>query len=233
MRAGWIAGIVLVSACSKPHVTLPTMSPNLTPEQRVQMFNELHATWEKTTNCGGGEGCKTLYLANGVRVHHPEDLLPVVEPDSITSRAIRDVHKARRKALGYSGVALASLAGLITIVSFWFERGFGQTYPGLDEMPFRFSSSEKVGLLVTGAGMLVGMFGSWHYNRQAGESWGKANENYNAGLAQRLAVCISGFAVVPCESSPTAAPVSSPPTGLLPGPLPPPAQPSAAKPAGP
>jgi len=225
---------MLVSACGKPHVMLPTVSPNLTSEQRVQMFNELYATWEKTTNCGGGVACKALYLANGVRVYHPEDLLPVVGPESITARAVRDVHKARRKALGYSGVALASLAGLITIVSFWFERSrFGQTYPGFDEMPFRFSSSEKVGLLVTGAGTLVGIFGSWHYNRQAGASWGEVNESYNAGLAQRLAVCISGFAVVPCESSPTAAPVSPPPPGLLPGPLPPPAQPSAVKPAGP
>ena len=76
MRAGLIVVIGLVSACSKPHVMLPAVTPNLTPEQRVQMFKELYATREDTmttTSCGEGGGCstsveKTLYLANGTQV---------------------------------------------------------------------------------------------------------------------------------------------------------------------
>lgn len=50
--------------------------------------------------------------------------------------------------------------------------------------------------------MLVGGFGAWYHNGQAVEYWGEANESYNADLAQRLGVCTSGFAVVPCESPP-------------------------------
>lgn len=197
MRAGWIAGLALISACSRPHVTLPTIPPDLTVEQRVQVFNDLHATGEKTvttTNCNGMGGCstnvdKTLYLANGTHVYHPEDLLPVVGPESATALAVRDVHEARRKARVYSWVSIASAVGFIGLVVFSFR---GDS-PG-------FSTPTKLGLLATGGGVLVGGFGAWWQTRQAVEHWGEANERYNEGLAQRLNVCTNGLAVVPCES---------------------------------
>jgi hypothetical protein len=193
--------VALASACSRPHVTLPAVSPNMTAEQRVQMFNELHATGERTlttTSCGGGGGCstnvqKTLYLANGTQVHHPEDLLPVVGPESVTARAVGDVHKARRKALGYAGISLASAVGFITIALI--------SISGDDLEPgFGFSGPAKLGMLATGAGVVVGSIGAWYQKRRAAEHWGVANESYNVGLGERLAVCTSGFAVVPCES---------------------------------
>ncbi|HXJ48159.1 MAG TPA: hypothetical protein VNF91_03235, partial [Candidatus Acidoferrum sp.] len=210
MRAGWITVIGLVSACSKPHVMLPAVTPNMTPEQRVQMFQDLYATREHTrttTICGGRGGCstsveKTLYLANGTQIYHPEDLLPVVEPDSTTARAVRDVHVQRRKALAYGGLSLVSLVGFIAI-------GFTKVEAGGTS----FSTAEKVGLLATIGGLLVGGFGAWYHNNQAAESWGEANESYNASLAQRLDVCTSGFAVVPCESPPAPA---TPPTRAMP-----------------
>jgi hypothetical protein len=221
MRAGLIVVIALVSACSKPHVMLPAVTPDMTPEQRVQMFKELYATGEDTmttTTCGGGGGCstnveKTLYLANGTQVYHPEDLLPVVGSDSITARGVRNVHEQRRKALIYGGISLASVVGFVAIA-------FTKLQPGETS----FSTPEKLGLLVTLGGLLVGGFGAWYHNRQATESWGEANTNYNAGLAQRLGVCTSGFAVVPCESATpgTSAPAMPPMLGPAPPPAPPP-----------
>jgi hypothetical protein len=217
MQARWIAVVALVCACSKPHVMLPAVSPNMTPEQRVQMFDELHAIGENTTtttSCGVGAGAacstkieKTLYLANGTRVYHPEDLLPVVGLDSITARAIRNVHKHRRKALGYTGISFASMAGLLAMA----------TRVIIGESESYFSTPEKIGLVVIGSGLVVGMFGASYHKRQAVKSWRDANENYNAGLAQRLGVCTSSFIVVPCESTtmpPSAPAPSSAPPGM-------------------
>jgi hypothetical protein len=209
MRAGWIATIALVSACSRPHVTLPTIPPDLPPDQRVQVFNDLHATGEKTvttTSCNGMGGCstnvdKTLFLANGTRVYHAEDLLPVVGPESTTAGAVRDMQESRRKARVYSLISIASAVGFIGIVVFSF-RGDN---PG-------FSTPAELGLLATGAGVLVGGFGAWWQTRQAVAHWADANEGYNEGLAQRLNVCTNGLAVVPCETG-------VPPPQPQPGPI--------------
>ncbi len=228
MRAGWIVVIGLVNGCSKPHVVLPAVTPNMTPEQRVQMFNELHATGEDTTTTSfcGPRACstkteKTLHLANGTQVYHPEDLLPIVGADSITARAVSSVHEHRRKALVYTGVGLASVVGLIAI---------GRI--AIESHETSFSTPEKLGLVAIVAGLLVGGFGTWYHDHQATEYWGEANENYNTGLAQRLDVCTSGFAVVACESAPPPATRRVMPPMLGPTSAPAPASPGVTKPFG-
>ena len=199
MRSLWMLiaiAIAMVSACSRPHVTLPTVPPDLLPEQRVQMFNQLYATRENTvitTSCQAGGGCstnvdKTLYLANGTQVYHPEDLLPVVGPDSATARAVHNMHEERRKVRTYGLLTMACMAG-----SFFF------LFKG-DELGS--SALVKVGLPATFGGALLSAFLGRHHFRAATAYWSEANESYNAGLAQRLRVCTSGFAIAPCESAP-------------------------------
>jgi len=216
MRARWVAVIGLVSACSKPHLVLPAVSPNMTPEQRVQMFQELHARRELTTTttmCM--RGCstnveKTMYLANGTEVYYPEDLLPVVASDSITARAVRNVHQQRRRSLLYGGIALASAIGIFAI---WVS--VNNRFQDRGEIDL--STFEERGLLVSGGGLLIGGFGTMYHQRQEVKYWGEANENYNTGLAQRLGVCTSGFAVVPCES--VTPPPAMPPPAMPPMPV--------------
>ena len=220
----------MVSACSRPHVTLPTVPLDLLPEQRVQMFYQLYATRENTvttTTCQSGGGCstnvdKTLYLANGTQVYDPEDLVPVVSPDSATARAVHNVHEERRKVRTYGMLAMACMAG-----SFFF------LFKGDD---LGSSALVKVGLPVTFGGALISAVLGRHHFRAATAYWSEANESYNAGLAQRLRVCTNGLAIAPCESAPPSAPsLTPPPFPLGPPPLAPtPAltPPSAAKPLG-
>lgn len=125
------------------------------------------------------------------------------------------MHEHRRKALVYEGIALASVVGIIAL---------GRIR--LESREFGFSTPEKVGLVAIGGGLLVGGIGTWYHDHQATEYWGEANKNYTAGLAQRLGVCTSGFAIVPCES---ATPPAMPP--ML-GPTPASAPPGATKPFG-
>lgn len=215
--------VALLVAC-KPHVNLVPPPPNATPDQRVQAFEQLHATSEKTTwttSCRGGGGCsttveKTLYLANGTRVYHEEDLLPVLPPNSESAREVRAAQRARSRqlawGLGGAGVFVASF-----IV-------FAKTDP------------ESPGL-VLGVGFgaaLVGAFMAYKYHYEAADHVGRANETYNAGLAETLRVCTQGYAIVACESSTPGAPTppgstyyppppattSSPPTTYAPPPPP-------------
>ncbi|HEY5947957.1 MAG TPA: hypothetical protein VIV40_20815 [Kofleriaceae bacterium] len=200
MRWGLAVVVVVLVGC-KPHVTLVPPPPDATPDQRVQAFNQLHAVSEKTTtttSCGGGGGCSTtvekeLNLANGTRVYYPDDLLPVVHPES---ESAREVHAARRAVSRQRTWALAALGFAIGGVVI-----FTQTDNG------------KAAFLIGGGGILVSAFFAWRNYFESIDHISRANETYNAGLAQRLDVCVSGFYVVPCETTtgptpPPAAPVA-------------------------
>lgn len=206
--------VVLLVACQPPHVQLAPLPPTATPGQRVQAYGQLHAVSEKTTwstSCSGRGGCstsvqKTLLLADGTHVHYPEDLLPVVAPDSGAARAVHASLRAKRKSRNYGLLALASVAalGFVAIRSF----------PPPDD---GFSTASKVGLALTGGATLVTAFASWHYYYEAAALFGDANELYNDGLAQQLDVCADGFRIVPCETMPApgTAPLQ-PPSATLP-----------------
>ena len=73
------------------HVVLPTPAPNITPQQqRVATFTQfVPVSDSKITTCTQRGGCDThefIGLANGLQIHYPEDLLPLVKPDSATAR---------------------------------------------------------------------------------------------------------------------------------------------------
>jgi hypothetical protein len=199
--------------CVKPHVTLPVVPPDQTPEQRVQMFRELRATSELTTTttvCR--RGCsttveKTLYLANGMEVYYPDDVLPAVAPDSIAARAIRNVQEHRRRSFVYGVVALASA---VVVFAAWYSSYSSSYERALNGEP-SFSAPEKLGLLIGAGGVLVGGIGAVYHYRQVVKYWSETNESYNDGLAQRLKVCVSGLAIVACESVPMPVPASASP----------------------
>ena len=167
----------------------------------MQLFNELRGTWEQTTvtrSCNGRGGCatnteRTMYLANGTQVHHAEDLLPVVAPDSA---AAASVHAAQRSASSRRTYVMVALAGLLVAVVAGHQA---------------FSSDEDVGggtklaLYGGGAVFVVGAIGSYYYGQEADMAHDDAIHQYNEGLAKQLRVCVDGLRVVPCEdaTSPT------------------------------
>jgi hypothetical protein len=162
------------------------------------MYEALHATAEQTTvttTCGGRGGCssnttRTLYLANGTQVHHPEDILPIVAADSAAARSVQASLRSRSTRRVYTVVALAGLlAAAIAIREAWSQ----------DEVEF---TTGTKALAIGGAGaMLVGSIGSYYYNEKAADEHGDANTQYNEGLASRLKVCTRGFGVVACEDA--------------------------------
>lgn len=194
----------VIGACNpKPHVRLGPLPPDLTAGQRVQTYNELHATFEQETTtrtCSGRGGCsttieRTLMLANGTRVHHAEDLLPVVSPDSPAAKSVNASLRAERSRRNFTLLGLAGIALFAVVGSSVMSDEDGDV-----------GSGAKLGLLVGGGAVLVGAFGAWHYYYKASDEHALANEQYNEGLARQLRVCVDGLFVTPCEAASQTAP---------------------------
>ena len=107
------------------HVNLDAPSANAPPSHRQQAYDELHATSMHETHItylrGGvpvGAERRTDYrqLARGERVHHPEDLRPVVRESSPTSAAIDDYDSSGNimLGLGIAGGVTVGIGGAVT-----------------------------------------------------------------------------------------------------------------------
>ncbi|MFT7582066.1 MAG: hypothetical protein ACI9MR_003747 [Myxococcota bacterium] len=79
------------------HVTLDAPPVTVSFEQRVQAYESLRPKERNTVMVNGSVTNRSITLANGTKVHAPDDLLPVVEPNSdtalyaISSRDDRDI----------------------------------------------------------------------------------------------------------------------------------------------
>jgi hypothetical protein len=204
-RGAWrvvvMAAMAAMAGCDRhPHVQLGPLPTNMAAGQRVQIYNELHATAERertTTSCSSQGGCstsveRTLFLANGTEVHHAEDLLPLVSSDSA---AARSVHAATRSRQNQRNFTLLAVAGMFVLAV------VGASVLSDEDGGGALSGPTKLGLAIGGAAALVGSFGAYHYHYQAADEQGEANGQYNDGLARRLQVCVSGIYVVPCEAT--------------------------------
>lgn len=182
----WVLTILLVGC--KPHVTLVPPPPNASPDERVAAFERLAAVSEKmtiTTSCRTMGGCSetvelTLNLANGTQVHHAEDLLPMVPPDSETAQAVHASHRASRRTWMWAGLAAGALvAGFVV---------------------FDATDNEKLAFAVGGGGIVVGALMAWRSTNEETHQIRRANETYNDGLARTLRVCVDGYIVEACDT---------------------------------
>lgn len=179
--------VALLAACGPPHVQLNPPKPNMTADERVAMFEALAGKSEKTTwttTCNGGCSTtveKSLFLANGTEVHYPEDLLPVLPADGEAVEHIRANQDARSKAQIWTiGAVISGVTGFLIFAS------------------SNTSDSHAVPFLLFG-GAAVGAFGAWHYSSVATDEASLTFHAYSKALADRLAVCTNGLAVVACE----------------------------------
>ena len=192
----WIAGGCISTG---PNVTVRPPRPDLTPDQRVATYDELHGVSETeaiVSNCSIN-GCKTaddqlsMRLANGVTIHHPEDLLPLVSPDSEMARHVRATRSALIKIVlwGAAGAVAMAAGGYLYI-----KESAARNDP----------SAHTTGKYVAGGLFFSGMLGevvAYHYRSRVLDETDLAFRAYSADLARTLRVCVNGFEVVACESS--------------------------------
>jgi hypothetical protein len=216
MRA---ALLLCVAACAEPHVMLKAPAPNITAAERVAMFKALEPTKRETLTISRDHGPKQLagaglILGNGSEIQLPEDLLPVVAPDSDTARAARASAAAGHRAdtwmyIGYA-VAVTSVAGLVAYETRDMDRAFSDGYLwgaafGATAIPLYLAHRDR------------------HEELQLRM---QAFSTYTRDLGMRLDVCAHGLEVIACET-----PVTSNAPGMVAPSAPPQPAPAQAPPA--
>jgi hypothetical protein len=192
IRSSCLVLALCASSCAR-HVTLKAPTADAAPEDRLKAYEALAPSslriikWVGNGSAArGGTSTDSLALADGRRVYHVDDLLPVVDPKSQTVADIAAADEAGRKA------SYTFLGGVVAMVA-------GAVLMGVD-----LASSSKRGVpFYAGAGLGVGgiisipianMFG-----RQAGEARTSAFLHYDEGLRQRLDLCRDEQEVTPCH----------------------------------
>src|ERR1700690_2473763 len=122
MKPSWLAPVAVVAATScMVNVPLGAPPPTDPPEMRLAAYNQLAPEGSQTTttmsvtnNFVSVNESSSLLLKDGARIYDPTDLLPLVEPDSVTAQAARasDAHHRDSRIAFYGGSA-ALVAGII------------------------------------------------------------------------------------------------------------------------
>jgi len=212
-----LLGLVVVAGCGAPsveHVQLAPLPPSPTPDQRVWIFNAVRPRGElteSTTTCDRHGGCFTttngaIELPDGRTVRDPEDLAPLVAPESVTLAHARKANRAAGRLAWWGAGAITALAG-----------GFLVSMNGHDNGN---DTELEIGLGVAVGGLMLGAMAGYIERDTINDERRAAFASYPKDLAARLSLCPSGQLVMPCEqqvpgaAAPTYAAPATPDPGL-------------------
>lgn len=234
--AATLIAALAVQGCGV-HVQLPSPPPREAPPSQRLAFYQQHRPVALNTrtsvfvNRYGYAGATTavqgVLLADGTTVQMPEDLHPLVDPDSVTAQSAERSQRAR----SHAGGLLAS--GLIAT-----GVGVGLLFPALSSVGDRASggsSGDDNGLLWISvglglAGAVLALIAGYGPGATASQERVNAFAALDASLRRRLDLCENGLGVVDCATQTPAGPVLQP---MMPGaPMLPPPSPTAPAPWG-
>lgn len=185
MRGALVA--VLLVACAPSHTTFPAPAPELTPDQRVDMFNKHVAAKEHWISQNGAVVEHSVIMQDGTEVYYPEDLVPLVGEDSATAQHAHKAQRARSSLNTWTLIGVGMIAAGAILVFETFDNHNGFTDLGL-------------GLLLGGVVSYAGV--GTYYRFKATSETHAAYGAYDDDLAKRLNVCIAALQIVPCEAVP-------------------------------
>jgi hypothetical protein len=185
--------VVALAACAEPHITLHGPTAATTPAERVAMFHALERAGQDTIQISRNNGPyqlagAQLVLGDGTRIELPEDLLPVVPPDSDTARAAR-----ASAAVGHRA-------------NTWMYIGFGALAASIVTLVAVQTGSVNIGVpdeyLFGGAALVTALpfFAARQQRQEELQLRMQAFSTYTRDLGIELDVCAHGLEVVPCET---------------------------------
>jgi hypothetical protein len=204
------------------HVQLPSPPPREAPPSPRLAFYLQHRPVALNTmtsvfvNRYGYAGTTTsvqgVMLADGTTVQMPEDLHPLVDPDSVTAQSAERSRRAR-------GVSAGLLAGGLGATGL----GIALLIPALSSVGDRASSGSSgvdSGLLWTSvglslAGAVLALIAGYGPGATAAQERVNAFAALDASLRRRLDLCENGLGVVDCATQTPAVPALQP---MYPGP---------------
>jgi hypothetical protein len=215
ITAALIAALALQGCAA--HVQLPSPPPREAPPTQRLAFYQQHRPVALNTmtsvfvNRYGYAGATTsvhgVLLADGTTVQMPEDLHPLVDPDSVTAQSAERSQRAR-------GVTAGVLAGGIAATGL----GIALLIPALTSRSDRSSSGSSgvdSGLLWTSvglslAGAVLALIAGYGPGATAAQERVNAFAALDASLRRRLDLCENGLGVVDCATQAPVGPVLQP-----------------------
>ena len=177
--------LLVVNGCAG-HVQLAAPPANAPPEVRAAAYDDLRPIEYATVSNlkSGYTDVAFLELNDGTKVKLPEDLLPLVPPDSPAAQSMRDARSQRHtNHLLALGGTVGLLAGIITALA----------GAGMGSKPVAYG-----GLGVAIGGVICIPLTNREANKM-NASTARAYEQYDDGLRRRLGMCEEGGRVVPCR----------------------------------
>ena len=210
MSRSWLLALsIALAGCGEPHVALQAARPEAPLPERQKSYQHLRPAASAQTvivNQSDGSisaGRASVILANGQTVHHPEDMLPVVPPDSPTAEAgRRHAHHDRWDSVGWT---LSSVGVLVALGSI--------AIPVIDELDKANPSPDIwwTGVIGGAVAVVVGSGLSYYHGARARDAKIAAFATYDASLREQLHLCVSGTRLVDCADLPP--PGEPPPAG--------------------
>jgi hypothetical protein len=195
-----LVGIAMSACAGVDHVSVTPLPPDPTPQQRMWFYETYHpvAKGEETITYCNGMSCDSTHhplvqIADGRVIQDPNDLAPLVAPDSHTlgEAARADRAYARQKWWG-----LLFVGGLV-----------GGLYIAAGGHEAEDSTQTDIGVGIAIGSVLVSSVAAYMDKHTVHDARASAFAWYPHDLAERLHVCWNGVQSVPCESvTPGAAP---------------------------
>jgi len=195
-----LVGVAATGCASVEHVSVTPLPPDPTPQQRIWAYETYYpaAKGEEVIKYCRGIQCNetrnpVVKFADGQLVRDPEDLAPLVSPESHT---MSEAHRATRAHANAGWWGLGMVAG---IVGGLVVAGEGNDANNTTEL--------EVGLGVAVGSLLVGGIAAYIERDHVHDARATAFAWFPHDLAEKLRLCWNGAQSVPCETmTPGAAP---------------------------
>jgi hypothetical protein len=193
----WLVAFVFIAGCIvPPHHTLSAPPADAPGDARMEAFTRLRPDKRMLLSCSGRcTSSQYLVLGDGKEIKHPEDLAPVIAPQTPAGESMRRILTLHARRRFWAKVLLIGLAsgGAIAIAA-----------ATLDSRPLGIAAAGLIG-----GALVIGIGGMAVQGMKETLEMSTLFDSYEAGLAARLNLCARGTIVIPCES-----PISGQPTSL-------------------
>lgn len=195
-----------LTAPPTPHTPLSAPSQDAPFPKREEAYQELRPDRAQALVVTDGanqeleRGIFYMTLGSGMPVYYPEDLLPVVSPQSKTAQAIQLMQQETQRANKLTTVSRI-ITGSTIVLSGLLVAGLSQSSPA--------ARNDSIVFATFTSGALVWWISSRPANaavRRAGKARDDAFHHYGADLREHLSICKEGGTLYDCNNPPKSSP---------------------------
>ncbi len=198
-----VSSAMMLQACGVSRVALQGVAKTASEEERIAAYNRLrpaaHSVAISVVSQGGisVSSSTSVILADGSKIVHPGDFLPVLSEETVAVKRIQEFESAAETS------RLWGVTGLLTVGA-----GIALMLSSLDDsdrVSDRVSDGRQTLSYFFLGASLVSLFVGHHYRNKAFRESEGVFATYDESLRQSLNLCLRGNALVDCAETQVAA----------------------------